>query len=103
LFERWPAHIDRRPAYAVLYLVIFGSCIGYSSFVYSMDKLPVAIVSIYTYINPIVAVLLGWLFYREAFTPAHFAAMLIIFLGVWMVKHSSGRANRPVIARPEES
>jgi drug/metabolite transporter (DMT)-like permease len=91
LFERWPAHVKQRPTLAVLYLVLFGSCVGYSSFVYSMAKLPVAIVSIYTYINPIVAVLLGWLFYREAFTPTHLAAMLIIFMGVWMVKHGSGR------------
>jgi drug/metabolite transporter (DMT)-like permease len=96
LFERWPARVERRPALAVVYLVIFGSCIGYSSFVYSMAKLPVAIVSIYTYINPIVAVLLGWLFYREAFTPVHLAAMMIIFIGVWIVKHSSGR-KAPVL------
>lgn len=89
LFERWPAHVHQRPVLAMIYLVIFGSCIGYSSFVYSMAKLPVAIVSIYSYINPIVAVLLGWLFYREAFTPVHLAAMLIIFSGVWMVKRAS--------------
>lgn len=88
LIEGWPTHINRRPAFAVTYLIIFGSCIGYSSFVYSMAKLPVAIASIYSYVNPVVAVLLGWLIYREAFTPVHLAAMLIIFLGVWMVKHS---------------
>lgn len=103
LFERWPVHINQRPALAVIYLVIFGSCIGYSSFVYSMAKLPVAIVSIYTYINPIVAVLLGWLFYREAFTPMHMAAMLIIFLGVWMVKHSSSRKVVQVVESTQES
>jgi drug/metabolite transporter (DMT)-like permease len=91
LFEHWPSHINQRPALALIYLVIFGSCVGYSSFVYAMAKLPVAIVSIYTYINPLVAVLLGWIFYREAVTPLHLVAMLIIFLGVWMVKRSSGR------------
>lgn len=100
LFDRWPVHVSQRPLLAIIYLVIFGSCIGYSSFVYSMAKLPVAIVSIYTYINPIVAVFLGWLFYREAFTPVHMLAMLVIFLGVWMVKHSSGR-NEPVAAVQE--
>jgi drug/metabolite transporter (DMT)-like permease len=49
----------------------------------------VALVSIYTYVNPIIAVLLGWLFYREAFGWREAVAMLIIFVGVAMVKRSS--------------
>jgi drug/metabolite transporter (DMT)-like permease len=54
-----------------------------------MDKLPVAIVSIYTYVNPIVAVFLGWLFYREPFGIREFVAMLVIFAGIAIVKFSS--------------
>ena len=46
---------------ALLWLVLFGSIVGYSAYVYALDKLPVALVSIYTYINPIVAAALGWL------------------------------------------
>ncbi len=52
---------------ALLYLVVFGSLVGYSAFVYAMDRLPVAMVSIYPYVNAVVAVALGWLFYREPF------------------------------------
>jgi drug/metabolite transporter (DMT)-like permease len=51
--------------------------------------LPVTIVSIYNYINPVVAVTLGWLFYREEFGIKELSAMLIIFLGVWLVKKLS--------------
>lgn len=81
-----PAHWSTRSTLAVGYLVIFGSIVGYSSYVYAMDRLPVAIVSIYNYINPIVAVLLGWLFYREPFGWREATAMIVIFAGVGIVK-----------------
>jgi drug/metabolite transporter (DMT)-like permease len=80
---------DAKGIAAAMYLAVFGGVVGYSSFIFAMDRLPVALVSIYTYINPIVAVLLGWLFYREAFGWREAAAMLIIFVGVAMVKRSS--------------
>ena len=93
LFEKAPTTIPVRPGLAVLYLVLFGSTIGYSSFVYAMARLPVAVVSIYTYLNPIVAVSLGWLFYREPFGIRELIAMLIIFAGVALVKWSE--SNQP--------
>ena len=53
----------------MVYLVIFGSIVGYSAYIYALDQLPVSIVTIYNYINPIVALFLGWLFIlsRSAF------------------------------------
>jgi drug/metabolite transporter (DMT)-like permease len=74
---------------AVLYLVTFGSIVGYSSYAYALDKLPVAVVSVYPYINSIVAVTLGWLFYREPFGWLEALAMAVIFLGVGVVKRNS--------------
>jgi drug/metabolite transporter (DMT)-like permease len=56
-----------------------------------MDRLPVAIVSVYPYINAVVAVGLGWLVYRERFGVNEAFAMLIIFAGVALVKHYSPR------------
>ncbi len=66
--------------------MIFGSIVGYSSYVVALERLPVAVVSIYNYVNPVVAVILGWLFYREPFGLREAAAMLVIFAGVAMVK-----------------
>jgi len=86
---------DAKGIGAVVYLAIFGGVIGYSAFIFSMDRLPVALVSIYTYVNPVIAVLLGWVFYREAFGWREVVAMLIIFTGVAMVKRSS-RARESV-------
>jgi len=74
---------------AILYLITFGSLVGYSAFVYCMDRLPVAIVSIYPYVNAVVAVWLGWLFYREPFGLRETAAMIVIFAGVAAVKRYS--------------
>jgi drug/metabolite transporter (DMT)-like permease len=79
-------HWSSRGVLAVLYLVTFGSIVGYSAYIYAMDKLPVALVSLYNYINPLVAVTLGWLFYREPFGGREAVAMGIIFAGVAIVK-----------------
>ena len=76
--EEWNA----KGLLAVGYLAVFGGIIGYSAFIYSMHHLPVALVSIYTYINPIVAVALGWWFYREPFGWRETVAMVVIFAGV---------------------
>lgn len=79
-------HWSARGVGALAYLVIFGSIVGYSAFIYSMDRLPVALVSLYNYVNPVVAVLLGYLVYREPFGVREAFAMLIIFIGVAAVK-----------------
>jgi drug/metabolite transporter (DMT)-like permease len=81
-----PVHWSVRGVGALLYLVVFGSVVGYSAYVYAMDRLPVAIVSIYPYANAVVAVFLGWLFYREPFGRRELLAMAIIFAGVAVVK-----------------
>lgn len=76
-----------RGSMAILYLATFGSIIGYSAFLYAMDKLPVSIVSTYTYVNPIVACVLGWLLLNERFGMREAVAMAITFVGVAVVRH----------------
>lgn len=97
LVHEHPVHWSARGVVALLYLVLFGSIVGYSAYVYAMDKLPVAVVSIYPYVNAVVAVTLGWVFYREPFGTREAAAMAIIFAGVAVVKYTT-RGQR--IARP---
>ena len=87
---------DAKGIAAVMYLAVFGGIVGYSSFIFAMDRLPVALVSIYTYINPVVAVWLGWLYYREPFGWHQAAAMAVIFTGVAMVKRASRRPAESV-------
>jgi drug/metabolite transporter (DMT)-like permease len=88
---------------AVMYLAMFGGIVGYSAFVYSMANLPVAIASLYNYVNPLVAVALGWLFFREPFGVRECIAMVMIFIGVAIVKQQSVAAKKLGADRAAES
>jgi drug/metabolite transporter (DMT)-like permease len=89
-----PIHWSPRGVGALAYLVVFGSIVGYSAYIYVMDRLPVAIVSVYPYVNSVVAVALGWLFYRERFGVRETVSMAVIFTSVALVK----RYSRPAAA-----
>ena len=71
--------------YALFYLVIAGSIIGYSLFVYAMDRLPATIVSVYAYINPIVAIWLGLVILNEPISAKTLIAIGITLIGVFIV------------------
>jgi drug/metabolite transporter (DMT)-like permease len=88
-----PVHWTTRGIEATAYLIVFGGIVGYSAFVMIMERLPVAVASIYTYVNPLVAVLLGVLLYRESFVPREAFAILAIFIGVTLVKTAQGRKS----------
>jgi len=81
-----------RSVAALVYLVIFGSIVACSAYIYALDRLPEAIASSYPCINAVVAMWLGWLFFREPFGLREAAAMAIIFAGVAVVKSQTGRA-----------
>jgi len=86
-----PIEWQPRAVLAVFYLAIFGGIIGYSSYMYALENLPVAITSVYPYVNCGVAVALGWAFYREPFGWREATGMAIIFTGVAMVKWTTLR------------
>jgi drug/metabolite transporter (DMT)-like permease len=64
----WP-HIGLRPAIAIAYLIVFGSVIGFTAFVWLLGRLPATIVSSHAYINPLVALALGYWIGGEALRP----------------------------------
>jgi drug/metabolite transporter (DMT)-like permease len=90
--------VTARSAGAVVYLVIFGSIVGYSAYSYALAHLPVSVVTLYTFVNPVVALFLGWLFYREPIGVREVSAMLVIFAGVGLVQRYS-RHGKPRAAR----
>ena len=61
-------HVNARTLFALVYLTIFGSVIAYSAYIYAMAKLRTTNVSLYAYVNPVVAVILGWLILNEQLT-----------------------------------
>ncbi len=88
-------HWTERGLAATLYLTVFGGIIGYSAYVIAVTRLPVAITSIYSYVNPLVAVLLGVWLYGEPFSSREAVAMAIILLGVALVKQAQNRVRPP--------
>jgi drug/metabolite transporter (DMT)-like permease len=78
---------------AFAYLVLFGSIVAYGSYNYAMQKLPLSLVSMYSYINPVIAVLLGWLVLAEPLGWRMLAAMAIILGGVALVKTAPKRIS----------
>lgn len=78
-------HWTASSLWALVYLIIFGSIIAFACFSYALKKLPVTIVSLYAYINPIVAVLLGTLILGEKFNLRIAIAMLVTVAGIYIV------------------
>jgi len=73
---------------AMLYLIVFGSWVGYSSYIYVLQKWPAAKAGTYAYVNPPVAVLLGALILGEPFTLTVFVSTIVILSGVLLVQIS---------------
>lgn len=67
---------------AILYLVVFGSLVGFTAFAYCLNELPASTVGTYAYVNPVVAVVLGWLILREPLTPGLVGGGSLIVLSV---------------------
>ncbi|MBX2920650.1 MAG: EamA family transporter [Chitinophagaceae bacterium] len=70
---------------AILYLVIVGSVITYSAFIYALKRLPAAQVSVHAYINPIVAVMIGALLNNEKLSIIIAAGTLVTLIGIYLV------------------
>jgi drug/metabolite transporter (DMT)-like permease len=75
-----------RTAGALLYLIFVGAIGGFSAYAYALKHLPVATVSLYAYVNPIIAVVLGALILSEPFNARMFVAAVIVFIGVALVR-----------------
>lgn len=70
---------------AIAYLVIFGSLIAFICYLYALQNLPTEQVSIYAYVNPMVAVLCGWIIFGENITIFITVGGLVTLLGVYLV------------------
>lgn len=76
---------------AWLYLVIVGSVVGYSAYVYALKHLPVSTVSLYSYVNPLIAVVLGTLLLSEPFSSRTLVASALVFGGIAVVRSAHHR------------
>lgn len=74
---------------ALAYLIIFGSIVGYTAFAYALRHASATVVGTFAYVNPVVAVLLGWLILREQVGARTLAAMALILGSVLWIQFSS--------------
>ena len=71
--------------YAMVYLIVFGSIVAYASYSYALKKLPMTIVSLYAYVNPIVAIILGWVVLNEKLNARIVLAIILTVAGIYIV------------------
>jgi drug/metabolite transporter (DMT)-like permease len=91
-----PGHWSARSILGLVYLITFGSLLGYSAYVWLLANAPIAKVSTYAYVNPVVAVLLGWIVLDEVITGLTLAGAAIIVVSVALVirLEARGRTRR---------
>lgn len=73
---------------ALLYLIIMGSLVTYMAYIWLLSVRPPALVGTYAYVNPVVAVFLGWLIAGEAISEQQMIALVVILAGVILVNFS---------------
>jgi drug/metabolite transporter (DMT)-like permease len=83
--EHWVLAPSAKALLWVLYLAVFGSIIAFSAFVYLMNTTPAALATSYSYVNPVIAVLLGVAFGGETVTHASLVAMALVVTGVALI------------------
>jgi drug/metabolite transporter (DMT)-like permease len=83
---QWPQfHLNNAAVGSLAYLITGGSLLGYTCFIYLLEHVPVAKVMSYTYVNPVVAVLLGIFLLHERPAAAEFSGMAAILLAVFLI------------------
>ena len=86
-------HLNRASIGSLAYLVTGGSLLGYTCFIYLIEHVPVAKVMSYTYVNPVVAVLLGVFVLQERLDPTEFVGMVGIVIAVFLLTTSQIKAK----------
>ena len=79
------AVVTPRALMAVLYLVVFGSWVGYSAYIWLLKHVPTPKVATYAYVNPIIAVILGWMVLRERIDIYIVAGSAVVVVAVALV------------------
>jgi len=80
---------------AVAYLVTFGSLVGFTAYIWLLEHVPTPKVATYAYVNPVVAVFLGWLIAREHIDRYMLMGMVVIVAAVVLVTSSKLRSGKP--------
>jgi drug/metabolite transporter (DMT)-like permease len=89
--------------WSLLYLIVIGSLLTYSAYVFAVSHLPATQVSVYAYINPIVAIFLGWLILHEQISMNVITGTLVTLGGVYLVNKEFKKQQPPKSPKGELS
>jgi drug/metabolite transporter (DMT)-like permease len=87
-----PREVSVESAAALAYLITAGTIVGFVAYVWLLDNISASLVATYTFVNPVIAVALGWIVLREHLTAATlFGALLVVgsVIAVWLFEPGS--------------
>lgn len=90
------AAVSAKSLYGMLYLILFGSLVGFASYTWLLRAAPTTLVSTYAYVNPVVAIFLGVLFAGEVISGRMLLAAVIILASVALITFTRQPARKPV-------
>jgi len=94
-----PAGISLASLLALGYLIVFGSWLGFTAYVWLLRSTTPAVASSYAFVNPVIAVILGWLLVGESIGAATLVAMVVIVIGVALIVLRPRRTPGPGLPR----
>ncbi len=97
-----PAAVSAESWIGVMYLLVVGSLVGFTTFSWLLTVAPLSRIATYAYVNPIVAVFLGWLILGEPLTPRTGIAAVVIVAAVALIVTARGRASSSQTQLPVE-
>jgi drug/metabolite transporter (DMT)-like permease len=89
------AAISKESFAALVYLTIVGSLVAFTTYVWLLRVAPLPLIATYAYVNPVVAVILGWLVLREPLTPRTLVAGAVIVFAVALIITARSRMRGP--------
>ncbi|WP_433370958.1 EamA family transporter [Streptosporangium sp. CA-115845] len=95
------AGVSTRSWIALAYLIMVGSLVGFTAYVWLLNNAPISLVSTYAYVNPVVAVVLGALVLSEQVTGPMIVGGMVIVLGVALVVSTERRKKPEPVSDPE--
>ncbi len=91
------AAISQRSAIAFVYLVLVGAMVGFTAYLWLIKNVPPALATTYAFVNPVVAMYVGWLVAAEPITPQTVLAAAVIIAGVALITQAR---QRPAVGKP---
>jgi drug/metabolite transporter (DMT)-like permease len=99
---RWQS-FSSRSVWALLYLIVFGTIVAFTTYTWLLDHCSPTLVSTHTYVNPIIAVLLGWLLAGEALNSRVILAGVVTLTAVFLISKGTGEKRSAMTSQVDEA